>query len=52
MENVEEYRGDPGEDQVEKEAIVRFEAEDACRDAVQGGCQAVEVGDGLQVKSG
>lgn len=40
-----------GEDEVEEEAAVGLEAEDAGCDAEEGGCEAVEVGESLRIVS-
>lgn len=44
---VEEYRREEGEDQVEEESAVRLEAEDARAYAEQGGGEGLEVMEGL-----
>lgn len=47
LEDVEEEGGDDGEDEVEEEASIRFEAEDASGYTEQGGREAVKVGERL-----
>lgn len=44
---VEEDGGQDREDEVEEEAAVRFQAEDAGRGAEDGCCQGLQVGEGL-----
>lgn len=46
-DGVEEDGGQQGEDDVEKEAVVGLEAEDAGGDAEEGGCEGLEIGEGL-----
>jgi|SRR5688572_22736945 hypothetical protein len=48
LEDVVEGGGDEGEDEVNEEAVVGFQAEDACCDAEEGGGEAVNVCKGLR----
>lgn len=45
---VEEQGRQEGEGDVEEEAVVGLEAEDACCDAEEGGGQGLQVGEGLE----
>ena len=51
LEGVEEQRGHGGEDQVDEEAGVRLEAQDAGGDAEQRRGQALQVGEDLREKT-
>lgn len=47
-DGVEEQGRQEGEGDVEEEAVVGLEAEDACCDAKEGGGQGLQVGEGLE----
>lgn len=49
LEDVKQESGDEGEDEVDEEAVIGFEAKDASTDAEKGGSETVEVGESLGV---